>query len=68
MTATCVTTDGPFELDADGACDWTVCLADDDGDPVGTIWRCESQDVAQDFGRSLARKQRLELIDESMWA
>jgi hypothetical protein len=68
MKATCVTVDGPFELDGDGACDWTVCLADDCGDPVGTISRCESQEVAQNYGRTLARKHRLELIDESMWA
>jgi hypothetical protein len=64
----CVLVDGPYsDTDRDGeeVPVWSVCLGDEDGEPVGTVYTCYTHKRATDLGASMSRDRRLELIDES---
>ena len=63
-----VSVDGPysdFNRDGDEVPEWTVCIADDDGEPVGRIYRCRSLTTARQLGDRMARDRRMELVDEA---
>lgn len=64
--ANAVLVDGPFDSGYDAPPNWNVSYLDDDGEdlwrPVG---RTTDQSEAQRWGHDLARRYRLELIDES---
>ena len=69
-SATCVFVDGPFPnanrwSDWEEFPEWTVCLMDDDGCEIGTIYRHRSFDAACDLGEKMSRDRRLELVIEA---
>lgn len=67
MTPTCVIADGPYvDYDPeDGEFPfWCVFLADDDGCDVGQVHRFFDPDDAFEFGRRLAKKHRVEFVNE----
>ena len=71
MKATCVTAEGPFpNYHPDfGECpEWYVCKADDDGCETGEVHIFTSRKEAVEFGAKLARKSRLEFVDDTFQA
>lgn len=44
---------------------WTVCISDEDGEPIGTVYNVYSLEKARGLGRKMAQDRRLPLNDES---
>ena len=68
--ATHVLVDGPFAnanaySDWDEFPEWVVCACDDDGDPVGKVYRPRSFEGACKLGEKMANDRRLELVNEA---
>ena len=66
--AVAVQVDGPFSnqnRDGDEVPEWTVCVIDADGDPIGTVYRCAAYANARGLALRMARDRRLECVDDS---
>ncbi len=73
MKATNVSVTGPESAGIDPRSgietpEWYVCAADDDGEPIGKVYRCSTFESATSLGAHMARDRRLELVDEAMSA
>jgi hypothetical protein len=64
--ARAVLVDGPFEVEEEGAAEWTVSFADDDGEEIRLAGTANTRAAARSWGRDLAGQFRLELLDESI--
>lgn len=63
--ATCVIFDGPEPAqnrDGDEIPMWTVCAADDDGEPVGTVYEVYSFVRAEALAKRMADERGLEYV------
>ena len=66
----CVLLDGPEsagidERTGDEIPEWTVCMADKDGEPTGTVYRPRTYAGALRVARNIAHDRHLELVDDS---
>jgi hypothetical protein len=63
--AVCVLFDGPepdVNRDGDEVPVWTVCAADEDGDPIGTVYSIYSFSRAEALAQKMADDRRLEYV------
>ena len=44
---------------------WTVCVADEDGEPRGRVYTLRSLSGARQLGREMSRDRRLPVADEA---
>lgn len=56
---------GP-ETDFDEVPEWTVCMVDTDGDPIGKVYYVRSYEKAMSLGKRMASDRRLEFANEAM--
>jgi hypothetical protein len=63
--------DGPHpttDRDGDEIPEWTVCVGNEDAEPQGTVYFCQSHGSARALAARMSKDRRLEIVDESMAA